>query len=490
MRDLPRIDACRPYRYYSFPGLACACYNARVTPETTIQRRFRALPSVDALVRELTAAAPTTDLPPVVLTRAARAALDAARQQIGAGATAPGHDIILADALARAQAELRPSLRSVLNASGVILQTNLGRAPLSTAALAAVAAVGRGYSNLEYDLDAGERGSRGIHLSALLRQLTGAEDALVVNNNAAAIYLVLAGLAIGRDVIVSRGQAVEIGGGFRIPDVLRQSGATLVEVGTTNRTYARDYDAAIGAQTALLLRVHTSNFRLTGFVHETSLAELAAVGRARGVPVFDNLGSGTLIATAPFGLAAEPTVQESIAAGADLVAFSGDKLLGGPQAGLIVGRSDLVAQLRRHPLARALRVDKATIAALEATLRSYARGAALEEIPVWRMIAASAAGLQARAVQIAARIGGGAAVVPCASAVGGGSLPGDTLPGFAVALPGPHPDALARALRGGDPPVVARIVADRILLDPRTILPEDDLLLVAAARAAMQLGGR
>jgi L-seryl-tRNA(Ser) seleniumtransferase len=282
-------------------------------------------------------------------------------------------------------------------------------------------------------------------------------------------------------VVVSRGQAVEIGGGLRIPDVLRQSGAALVEVGTTNRTYARDYAQAITERTALLMRVHTSNFRLAGFVHETPLEELAAVARAHGVAVLDDLGSGTLLPTTPYGLAPEPTVQESVAAGADLVTFSGDKLLGGPQAGLIVGRAALVERLRRHPLARALRVDKATIAGLEATLLAYLRGTATGEIPVWRMIAARPEALRARAERLAGRVGG--AVAPCESAVGGGSLPGERLPSFAVALDAPKPDELARALRLGEPAVVARIADGRLLLDVRTVLEQQEDALVAALLA-------
>jgi L-seryl-tRNA(Ser) seleniumtransferase len=443
---------------------------------------FRSLPAVDTLVREVERRLNGDALPRDLLVGAARAALEQARRQITAGDAAPTADALAKEVAAQARAAARPSLRPVINASGVILQTNLGRAPLSDAALRAMRAVGEGYSNLEYDLTAGARGSRSTHLAALLRRLTGAEDALAVNNNAAAIYLALIALAAGREVVVSRGQAVEIGGGFRIPDVLRQSGAALVEVGTTNRTYARDYAEAISERTALLLRVHTSNFRLEGFVHETPLHDLATVGRERGVPVLDDLGSGTLLPTAPYGLAPEPTVQESVAAGADLVTFSGDKLLGGPQAGLIVGRGDLVERLRRHPLARALRLDKTTIAGLEATLLAYLRGTATAEVPVWRMITAPLEALRARAEQIAAAAGG--SVAPCESAVGGGSLPGQTLPSFAVALDTVRPDELARALRLGEPPVVARVAEGRLLLDVRTVLEEQDEELVGAIRRA------
>ncbi|HWQ15770.1 MAG TPA: L-seryl-tRNA(Sec) selenium transferase [Roseiflexaceae bacterium] len=443
---------------------------------------FRSLPAVDALVRDVERRLDDEALPRELLVAAAREALETARRAIAAGEPPPAPEALAEKSAARARAATRPSLRPVINATGVIIQTNLGRAPLSNAALRAMRAVGAGYSNLEYDLAAGERGSRSVHLAALLCRLSGAEDALAVNNNAAAVYLALTALAAGREVVVSRGQAVEIGGGFRIPDVLRQSGATLVEVGTTNRTYARDYEQAITERTALLLRVHTSNFRLTGFVHETPLEELVAVARARSVAVLDDLGSGTLLPTAPYGLAHEPTVQESVAAGADLVTFSGDKLLGGPQAGLVVGRAALVERLRRHPLARALRVDKGTIAALEATLLSYLRGRAVEEIPVWRMIAARPEALRARAERLAQTMGG--TVAACESAVGGGSLPGQTLPSFAVALEAPRPNELARALRLGEPAVVARIADGRLLLDMRTVLEEQEEALAAAVLTA------
>jgi L-seryl-tRNA(Ser) seleniumtransferase len=456
---------------------------------------YRNLPGVEALTQLLEQRIDGDELPRALLADAARIEIEAARHSIAAGAGAPPVVDLVAGAQRRARALAAPSLRSVVNATGVIIQTNLGRAPLSAAALQAMAEVGAGYSNLEYDLEAGERGSRAVHLAGLLCRLTGAEAALAVNNNAAAIVLTLSALAAGREVIISRGQAVEIGGGFRIPDVLRQSGATLVEVGTTNRTYGRDYAAAISERTALLMRVHTSNFKLTGFVHETPLAELAALAHERGLATLDDLGSGTLLPTAPYGLDAEPTVQESIAAGADLVTFSGDKLLGGPQAGLIVGRADLVAKLRQHPLARALRVDKTTLAGLEATLLSYVRGRATEEIPVWRMIAATPEIVRARAEQLAAAIehdhapgrgvGWRVSVVGCESAVGGGSLPGATLPSYAVAIEGTPSDALARALRHTTPPVIGRIAEQRLLLDVRTVLVEQETALVEAVRAVV-----
>jgi L-seryl-tRNA(Ser) seleniumtransferase len=446
---------------------------------------FRDLPAVEALVRATERLLNGEHLPRELLVEAARDMIAAARRDMAAQPTAPPLDDLARAALAHARALVTPSLRPVINATGVIIQTNLGRAPLSDAALRAMRSVGAGYSNLEYDLAAGERGSRATHLAALLCRLTGAEAALAVNNNAAAIYLALSALAAGREVIISRGQAVEIGGGFRIPDVLRQSGATLIEVGTTNRTYTRDYAAAISPQTAVLLRVHTSNFKLIGFVYEPPPAELAALAHERGLVLLDDLGSGTLVPTAPYGLAPEPTVPERIAGGADLVTFSGDKLLGGPQAGLIVGRAALIDTLRRHPLARALRIDKTTLAGLEATLLSYVYGRATSEIPVWMMIAETLAALETRARRIAAAIGDAAlAVVACTSAIGGGSLPGETLPSFAVALRG-QPDALARHLRQSTPPVIGRIVEDQLLLDVRTVLAEQEQTLIDVVRAAI-----
>ena len=383
----------------------------------------------------------------------------------------------------------RGTLHPVINATGVIIHTNLGRAPLSDAARQAMEAVAAGYSNLEYDLDAGERGSRYLHAEQLLCRLTGAEAALVVNNNAGAVFLALTALARGRSVIISRGQLVEIGGGFRIPDVLRQSGAQLVEVGTTNRTHLSDFREAIGPETALLLRVHTSNFNQIGFTAEVSLADMVALAHSVGLPVVDDLGSGTLLDTARYGLSAEPTVQDSVAAGADLVTFSGDKLLGGPQAGLIVGRASLVAELRQHPLARALRVDKSTLAALQATLLHYLRGEAEREMPVWRMIATPLEELAARAADLAAGLraaGCPATVVQSTSTVGGGSLPGETLPTWAVAVAAAAPDALAAALRRGDPPVVGRIADGQLLLDLRTVPPGMDEVVLRAVQVARE----
>ena len=390
---------------------------------------------------------------------------------------------------ARLAAALAPSLRRVINASGVIVHTNLGRAPLSRAAIARVAEVAGGYTNLEYDLRAGRRGSRTAHAAALLRRLTGAEDAVVVNNNAAAVLLVLAALGAGREVLISRGELVEIGGGFRIPDVLRQSGAILREVGTTNRTRAADYAAAIGDRTAVILRVHPSNFRIEGFTERPSLAAVADLGRRFDVPVVEDLGSGHLAATAATG--GEPTVRASIEAGVTACTFSGDKLLGGPQAGLIAGRRAALARIRSHPLMRALRVDKLTYAALEATLIEHATGRAAETVPVERMIETPVVRLEARGAALRSRLadvpGLTVSVVAGEAAIGGGSTPGVTLPSRALVIEaaGRSATALGAALRAGIPPVIGRIAGERLLLDLRTVDPrEDDLLAGAIASAA------
>jgi L-seryl-tRNA(Ser) seleniumtransferase len=381
----------------------------------------------------------------------------------------------------------------VINAQGVVLHTNLGRALLSPLALERLQAVATAYSNLELDLVRKERGSRYSHVEAVLRRLTRAEDALVVNNNAAAVLLGLETLAHGREVIVSRGELVEIGGGFRVPDVMRQGGARLVEVGTTNRTRVADYAAAIGPETGALLAVHPSNFRVVGFTETAPRSALADLAHAHTLPLIEDLGSGCLLATERWGLAHEPTPMESLAAGADVVCFSGDKLLGGPQAGIIVGRAAALAPLARHPLLRAMRIDKLTLAALEATLRHYRDGTAERDVPVWRMIAAPLAGLRERAERWAARLGEAgaqASTQPGESTVGGGSLPGETLPTVLCAVEAPGADAeiasLAARLRRGAPPVVARVSRGRLLLDPRTVVPEQDEALLGAAIAALR----
>ncbi|HET9809510.1 MAG TPA: L-seryl-tRNA(Sec) selenium transferase [Candidatus Limnocylindria bacterium] len=441
----------------------------------------RRLPSVDAVVR----AAAGVGLPRDRFVRAVRDVLAEAR-----AASATLDEAAAAEAARRKLTERdRRSLRRVVNATGVVLQTNLGRAPLAPAALAAIADAA-GAVSVEYDLDAGKRGERHGHASRLLAELAGAEDGVVANNNAAAVLLALAALATRKEVIVARGELVEIGGGFRIPDVLRRSGAKLVEVGTTNRTYVRDYAAAITERTGAILRVHASNFKLTGFVAQPEGRSLGALAHERGIAFIHDLGSGTFLDTSRFGLAREETVAEAVAAGADVVTFSGDKLLGGPQAGLAVGRSAAIAALRAHPLMRAMRPDKLTIAALVATLELYRDGRAESELPVWRMISATPAALAKRARALAAQLATGGIecdVIETRSTVGGGSLPEETQPSRAVAIGARHGRAneVAARLRGADPPVVTRVVDDRVALDLRSVAPEDDELLAQAVTAAL-----
>lgn len=441
--------------------------------------RWRRLPSVDRLLQD--PALSESEWPRALLVDAVRAVVAAARADLAAGAEPPTRAALIDAALARLRRQATPSLRVVINATGVVLHTNLGRAPISDAAAKAMAEVSAGYSNLEFDLDSGERGSRHTHVRSLLRELTGAEDGLAVNNNAGAVLLALSALASGREIIISRGQAVEIGGGFRIPDVMRQSGGDLVEVGTTNRTYLADYERAITPRTALLLRVHPSNFRVDGFVHSVGIDELADLGQRAGVAVMDDVGSGALLNPRTFGLGDEPLIQDSVRAGATVVCFSGDKLLGGPQAGIIVGKSEAVERIRRHPLARALRIDKACLAALEATLRHYQRGEAVSEIPIWRAIARSTEELEQRASALASAIASPRVQpVTMRSTVGGGSLPQETLPSWGLAIaPADSPGAqsvatLAERLRRNTTPIVARVERDTVLLDLRTVEPADD----------------
>jgi L-seryl-tRNA(Ser) seleniumtransferase len=408
---------------------------------------LRDLPSVDELTRSIG--------DPLAVT-AARAVLARAREEIQAGVDPGDLAARLAQELTSARA---PALRRVLNATGVIVHTNLGRAPLPAAALDRLVEVGRGYSNLEYDLDEGARGSRQDHVAAILRRLTGAESSIVVNNNAGAMLLALAALAEGREVLVSRGELIEIGDGFRIPDVLARSGAKLVEVGTTNRTHAADYERAAGENTALVLRVHQSNFRVVGFTEQPALTELAAIARRHDVPLLDDLGSGALL-----DMSDEPTAQASLAAGADLVCFSGDKLLGGPQAGIVVGRADLVERLRRHPLHRALRADKLGLAALEGTLLLYLDPErALHEVPVLRMLHEDSNVVRARAERLAEAVGG--EVEETVGRVGGGALPLSELPSFACAVE----EGLVAPLRTHEPPVIGIVRDGRLLLDCRTL---------------------
>jgi L-seryl-tRNA(Ser) seleniumtransferase len=454
-----------------------------------VTNRYRRLPSVDRLLQDEVLRRVAAELGAASAADAARAELAQRRSDLAVADGDVSIEEIVAAAAQRAYAGLQSSLRRVINATGVIIHTNLGRAPLSDATIAAMSEAGRGYSNLEFDLDAGERGSRYDHLENLICRVTGAEAAIAVNNNAAALLLTLSALATGREVVISRGQLVEIGGGFRIPDVMAQSGATLVEVGTTNRTYARDYEAAIGEATVAVMRVHASNFRVIGFVASAGLEELAGLAHERGLLLLDDLGSGCLLDTRAYGLAPEPTPQASLAAGADLVLFSGDKLLGGPQAGIIAGRRDLIAQLRRHPLARALRLDKATIAGLNATLLHYLKGEAEREVPVWRMIATPVAELNERALGWAKGVSSKSEVVDGRSMIGGGSLPEESLPSRLLAIAtadGGALESLARGLRRGPTPVIGRVEHGRLLLDPRTVDPRDDDELVALLNEALK----
>ncbi len=447
---------------------------------------YRALPSVDRILQHPAVAPLRGRYANGRLAEQARAVLERARGDLANCSRSPADLEGLAQAVVASMEALdRPPLRPVINATGVVLHTNLGRAPLSDATRAAMDAAGRGFSNLEYDLAAGRRGSRFDHLSALLKTVTGAEAGLAVNNNASALLLSLAALAAGREVVVSRGQAVEIGGGFRIPDIVRQSGATLVEVGTTNRTRIDDYRGALGAAGGALLRIHASNFKIIGFTEQPSLSEMRTVANEGGALLLDDLGSGCLLDTQRYGLSPEPTVQDSLANGADLALFSGDKLLGGPQAGIIIGRAEIVAKIGSHPLARAVRPDKTTIAGLAATLRHYLLGEAETQIPVWRMIATPVDTLGQRARTWRDAIGTGA-VIDARSMVGGGSLPGESLPTRALALTlSGGASRLADRLRTGKLAIVARVEDDSLLLDPRTVDPSEDEAVIGGLQRVL-----
>ncbi|TMC26344.1 MAG: L-seryl-tRNA(Sec) selenium transferase [Chloroflexi bacterium] len=445
------------------------------------QNQLRLLPSIDELLQSSGGAGLIAQYSRGMTLRAIRAALAQARLDIFNGSTCPSSEQLLASAEQTLQQVMQPHLRSVINATGVIINTNLGRSPLSQEALQAVQQVAGGYSNLEYDVEAGKRGSRHTHVTALLRELTGAEAALVTNNNAAAVLLALSTLAMGREVIISRGQLVEIGGGFRVPDVMRQSGCLLVEVGTTNRTRVSDYEAALSERSAVLLTVHPSNFVISGFTESTPVAALAELAHRHNLPVMDDLGSGCLLDSAQYGLAHEPMPQESLAAGADVVCFSGDKLLGGPQAGILVGKAEILERIAKNPLMRAMRIDKMTLAALEATLRHYQRDEAAQHIPIWRMIATRPERIASRAARWAHKLQAQGIVARTQrgeSTVGGGSLPGETLPTTLLAIDAAQVplslDELARQLRMRNIPIITRILRDTLLLDPRTVLEEQD----------------
>ncbi len=449
---------------------------------------LRSLPAVEKLLHTPEAADLIARNGRPLTLEAIRSVLEGIRTDIRGGneKTIPEPDAILLEVARRLDQWSRPTLLPVINASGVVLHTNLGRAPLSAAAIRAMDGVSRGYSTLEFDIETGKRGSRLIHAEAVLKRLSGAEAAVVVNNNAAAVLLALSALAARKRVIIARSQLVEIGGGFRIPDVMRQSGARLVEVGATNKVRISDYEQAMDeAPAGLVMRAHPSNFKIVGFTGEPELMNVVAAAHARGVPVIDDLGSGALLDTARYGLGHEPTVQESLAAGVDLVCFSGDKLLGGPQAGIILGRAHLVEKIKKHPLARAVRADKTCLAGITATLLHYLKDEAERDIPVWRMIARSGKDLRETAMAWRAELGTGA-VIEGKSTVGGGSLPGETLPTFLLALDVKSPDKFMTRLRQQNPPVIARTENDRVLFDPRTVLPEQEGALLVAIQNVMK----
>lgn len=449
-------------------------------PANPAMSDLRGLPSIERLLQEPRASDLQLEFGRPLTLEALREVLTTVRQAAKTGVPLPSTDEVLSRASDWLCAVTKPSLSLVINATGVILHTNLGRAPLSAAAAQAVQRVAVGYATLEYDLDAGKRGSRDVHAEALLTRLTGAEAAMVVNNNAAAVLLALSALAKRRPVVISRTQLVEIGGGFRVPEVMKQSGAHLHEVGATNRVHLSDYITALDeASPALVMHAHSSNFRLIGFTSEPELKDIIAAAHEHGVPFLDDLGSGALLDTAEFGLSHEPTVQESLAAGADLVCFSGDKLLGGPQAGILAGKAAIIQKLKKHPLARAVRADKLCLAALTETLLHYLKDEALQKIPVWQMISATPEQLQARAQHWLVQIGSGQLMAGL-STVGGGSLPEETLPTTLYALDDRQPNSLLARLRCSTPPVIARVEENRVVFDPRTVLPDQDEPLIDA----------
>ena len=448
--------------------------------------RFRELPSVNDVLSHPRIAELVERFSHAAVVEVVREELEGAREAIRSGGEPPASETLMNSAVSRAESRWRPWPQAVINATGVVLHTNLGRAPLSASSIEAMRVAAAGYSDLEFDLAEGKRGSRQQHVSRLICQATGASAALAVNNNASAVMLGLAAIAAGKEVIVSRGEAVEIGGGFRIPDVLGQSGAALVEVGTTNRTYASDFAGAINERTGAILSVHASNFRVMGFTHAPTISELVSVGERSGVPVLHDLGSGCLLESSRYGLAHEPMPQESVAAGVALSFFSGDKLLGGPQAGIVAGKRDFIDTVSRHPLARAVRIDKLSMAALSATLLHYINGDAELEVPIWRMISASIAELTHRAESWRAGAQSWADIVGARSAIGGGSLPGETLESVALRIDCQAlrmtPEAALARLRQRQSPVIGRIEDDGVMLDPRTVLPEQDETVAAAIR--------
>ena len=457
---------------------------SRIGP-TRMTSRFRAIPSVNEVLRHVSVLIARHSRERVV--ELVREELAETRKAVAAGGDPSDAKTVALLVEDRAALRWKSWPETVINATGVILHTNLGRAPLSDESIEAASVAASGYSDLEFDLASGKRGSRQAHISRLVCEATGAEAALVVNNNASAVMLGLAAIATGKEVIVSRGEAVEIGGGFRIPDVLRQSGATLVEVGTTNRTYARDFEEAINDNTGAILSVHASNFRVMGFTHAPTTAELVEVGDRYGVPVLHDLGSGCLLDTRPYGLAWEPRPQESVRAGVALGFFSGDKLLGGPQAGIIVGRQEYVSVVASHPLARAVRIDKMSMAALSATMLHYIRDEPTEKVPIWRMISAPLDELSARASEWKESAGAGAEIVESRAAIGGGSLPGETIESVALRLDcdtlGKSAEEILASLRHSDEPIIGRIEDNDVLLDVRTVLQSQDKAVSSALKS-------
>jgi L-seryl-tRNA(Ser) seleniumtransferase len=447
---------------------------------------LRDLPSVEQLLQTQTAAELIARFGRPLTLTAIRSALDEvrARFKLDPEPALPSIDLILAQTESSLSAWIMPTLIPVINATGVILHTNLGRAPLSAATIRAMDVVSRGYSNLEYDLEKGARGSRLVHAESILQKLTGAESALVVNNNASAVLLVLSALANKKNVIISRSQLVEIGGGFRIPDVMKQSGAKLVEVGTTNKVRLSDYKSALENSTALVMRAHPSNFKIIGFTEEPELKDIVEIAHEKNVIVVDDLGSGALLDTAKFGLAHEPTVQESLSAGVDLVCFSGDKLLGGPQAGIIVGKKELIDKIKKHPLARAVRADKVCLAGITATLLHYLKDDAEREIPIWKMMSLTLKQVKGRAEAWKIELGQGN-VVEGESTVGGGSLPGESFKTYLLSLEVKSPDKFLKKLRKQNPPIIARTENEKVLLDPRTVLPEQEGALLVGLKNAL-----
>lgn len=439
---------------------------------------LRHLPSVDQLIKTKPITDCISEFGRSLTLQAIRAVLEEVRSRHSDGDSIPAEEVLLNSVIDRLASWTAPTLQPVINATGVILHTNLGRAPISSSALNAIQAAASGYSSLEYQLDKGRRGSRTIHAENFLKQLTGAEGVLVVNNNAAAVLLILSVMATRRKVVIARSQLVEIGGGFRIPDVMKQSGAKLFEIGTTNRVHLYDYERAIQEESIrMVMRAHRSNFQIIGFTSEPTLEEIVTISHQAGVPVVDDLGSGSLIDTAKFGLGHEPMVQESLEAGVDLVCFSGDKLLGGPQAGIILGKLELINKLKKHPLARAIRADKLCLAALSATILHYLKSEALTEIPVWWMISEPLEQIKSKAGRWIEFLGQGD-LVEGESTVGGGSLPGETLPTWLIAFSVRHPNNVLSSLREAQTPIIARLEKDHLVLDPRTVLAnqEEELL--------------